>query len=141
MSKVVIYQVRNGMYVQFNTRGERVATEFMHLAQTYESGDDVRKEILKLNQEGVEFAVAPYGEVPVAASLSRSDWHKVSVRGAKAIAETLDVKNTSQFVNQVPHMRALLMEGRLKELEEYVLGIQNSNVAIGYPNSHTYYNG
>lgn len=139
MSKVVIFQKRNGLYVQFNERGERIATPYIHLAKRYEAGEETRRVITQLNANGHEFSAVVVTNPPYYSE--RGGWHLTSVREAKKLAEALGIKNVSRFVNQIPHMRALADAGKIEELNEYVLSIKNSRVAIGYPNSHTYYNG
>lgn len=139
MGKVVIFQKRNGMYVLFNERGERIATPYIHLAKRYEAGDEARVAVAQLNANGHEFSAVIVDNPPYYSE--RGGWHLTCLSEARALAEALGIKNVSRFINQVPHMRALADAGKLEELNEYVLSIKNSRVAIGYPNSHTYYNG
>lgn len=68
----------------------------------------------------------------------KAGWNKVKVSEAKALAKSLGISNISSFVNQVPHMRALLALGKMEALKEFVDTLRASKVCVSYPNTYTY---
>lgn len=138
-SLFVIVQKRNGMFVQYNAKGERFAVEDPLLATKYEAGDALRAIVMGLNQEGHEFAAAPLENPPF--YTPRGDWALTKIHEAADLAKSLGITNISRFVNQVPNLRAIADSGNLEELNRYVLEIKASKLSIGYPNSYTYFSG
>lgn len=141
-SQFVIMQKRNGMFVQYNEKGERFAVANPFAATRYEAGDQLRIAVSGLNQElkdAHEFAAVSVEDTPF--YLPRGEWMMTKIHDARALAEALGIKNVSRFTNQISHMRALADLGKLEELHAYVLEIKASQFTISYPNSYTYFSG
>lgn len=138
----VIMQKRNGMFVQYNEKGERFAVANPVAATRYEAGDKLRIAVSSLNHDVLdspEFAAVSLEDVPF--YLPRGEWMMTKIHDARALAEALGIKNVSRFTNQISHMRSLADLGKLEELHAYVLEIKASQFSISYPNSYTYFSG